>query len=174
MPAKWHGSNIKPGDILLARFPFREAPDRPAPQYHPVLVLAKNGRIDPWQLFVAYGTSSDLALKNAWQFIIPPAGNHASAKRANRQRDTKFDLGRTALLNFNQAWFSCAEDHIYPRIGELDRAGMAVYESARRAYESHKGSSLIPGKPMLDMPSVAAPQGSAPSHELPPGPDSAS
>lgn len=153
-PPSWAGSLIKPGDILLSYFPYDEAPDDPGPKYHPVLVLAANRRVNPWQLFVAYGTSSDLQLKFAWQFIIPPLGDQSSAKRANRTRPTKFDLKRTVLLNYNEAWFARPSNMIYPRMGELDQAGKAVFEQARTAYEVHVGTSLIPGKPALITPTT--------------------
>lgn len=148
-PPRWKSSPIKPGDILLAYFPYREAPGIPAPQYHPVLVIAVDRRTDPQKLFVAYGTSVAPSSSEAWRFRIPPEGDFASQKRANRTKPTWFDLNRTALLHYNEAWFACAGTKLYPRMGELDAAGRAVFDSARSAFEATFGRSLIPGKPAL-------------------------
>lgn len=150
-PVKWQSTVIKPGDILLAYFPYREALSRPGLDYHPALVLAINRKVNPWQVFVAYGTSK-VQVAQAWQFVIPPADDHASAKRASRVKSTMFDLSRTAVLNYNEAWFSCALSKVYPRMGELDAAGVAVYCTARLAFEKHHNRSLIKGQPALPPP----------------------
>jgi len=122
------------GDIVWCRFPQRELPG-PGPKPRPALVVRvgeSNGRP---VAEVAYGTSQKVDLLYAGEFAITPDDGAAFAA-SGLSYPTKFDLGETFELDFNDIWFSVplgAPHGQTPKLGILHPSLMRRAEAAARA-----------------------------------------
>ena len=107
------------GDIVQCRFPEGKA-GIPGPKDRPALVLEVEE--DPENsedciVRVAYGTSQGISRRFPGEFTV--ASNDPSA---GLDRDTKFDLGNSVRLRFDDDWFAAAPARRpkHPKRGALD------------------------------------------------------
>jgi hypothetical protein len=144
IPAAWtHGASLPvPGEICLARFPYVESPDAPAPKLHPVLVLALNRSLGPLTLYVAYGSSQRLADARPWDLVL----SLDEAAEVGIDKATRFHLDRRAWLPYDDTWFERPIGYQTPRIGRLPNGARARLTVCRVTWELAHQSSLIPGK----------------------------
>ena len=99
MTARPWAPRPKAGDIVQCRFPESEGPkDRPA-----LVVDVEEAPDDESASIVrvAYGTSQDVEQRYPGEFTI-----RATDPKAGLGRDTKFDLGNTVRLSFDNEWFA--------------------------------------------------------------------
>lgn len=125
-----------PGDIVWCRFPHRELSD-PGPKARPALVLRVGEAQGKPVVEVAYGTSRKVESLYAGEFAIAPADG-AAYGAAGLGYPTKFNLGRTFELDFNDVWFAvppgapCGQT---PKLGilhpSLVRRAKAAFNAAR-------------------------------------------
>lgn len=101
----WYGAPA-PVDIVWCRFPQDGVPG-PGPKARPALVLSVGEKDNHPVVIVAYGTSQKTDDLHAGEFAILPA-NAASYTAAGLSYPTKFNLGRTFELDYNDVWFSVA------------------------------------------------------------------
>lgn len=101
-PEAWHG-RLDPLDVVYCRFPD-EGRLSPAPKPRPALVLNVNDESVPQRVEVAYGTSQRTRNKYAGEFELAPRDGPVF-KKAGLTEETKFHLGRTVWLPYNDRWF---------------------------------------------------------------------
>ena len=122
------------GDIVWCRFPQGRIPG-PGPKPRPALVLSvgeENGR--PLAL-VAYGTSRKVDKLYAGEFAILPSDGTAFAA-SGLNYPTKFDLGETFELDYNDTWFGVPVNTPYgqtPKLGVLHPSLMRRVAAAAKA-----------------------------------------
>lgn len=122
VPQAWH-ERLDPLDVVYCRFPDEGWPD-PAPNPRPALVLNVNDESVPQRVEVAYGTSQRTRNKYAGEFELAPRDG-AVFRRSGLTVETKFDLGRTVWLPYNDRWFTpppAVRRAATPRLGTLDLA----------------------------------------------------
>lgn len=122
VPQAWH-ERLDPLDLVYCRFPDEGLPD-PAPKPRPALVLNVNDESVPQRVEVAYGTSQRTRNKYAGEFELAPRDG-AIFERAGLTVETKFDLGRTVWLPYNDRWFTPPPGvprAATPKLGTLDLA----------------------------------------------------
>ena len=127
----------QPGDIVWCRFPQLNAPG-PGPKPRPALVIAVGDADAKPVVRVAYGTSQKVEQLYAGEFAILLSDNAAFAA-SGLGYPTKFNLGETFELDYNDIWFSvppgapCGQT---PRIGilhpSLMRRAQAAFRTARK------------------------------------------
>lgn len=125
-----------PGDIVWCRFPQGKLPG-PGPKARPALVLRVGEVRGHPAAVVAYGTSQKTDQLYAGEFAITPA-DRAAYEAAGLSNPTKFNLGRTFELDYNEVWFSVPPDAPYgqtPKLGVLHpslmRRAKAAVDAAR-------------------------------------------
>lgn len=122
------------GDIVWCRFPQRGLPG-PGPKARPALVLRVGEHAGHPVVEVCYGTSQRVDRLYAGEFAITPADNTAYVE-AGLSYPTKFDLGETFELDFNDLWFAvppgapCGQT---PKLGLLHPSLMRRAAAAARA-----------------------------------------
>ena len=126
-----------PGDIVWCRFPQDGVPN-PGPKPRPALVLSVGEQDDHPVVIVAYGTSQMTADLRAGEFAILPANATAYAA-AGLSYPTKFNLGKTFELDYNDVWFGVppgAPQGQTPKLGILHPSLMhraqAAYAARRK------------------------------------------
>jgi len=122
------------GDIVWCRFPQRGLPG-PGPKPRPALVLRVGEHDGQPVVEVCYGTSQKTDSLYAGEFVITPADNTAYAA-AGLSYPTKFDLGETFELDFNEHWFAVAPGAPHgqtPKLGLLHPSLMRRAAAALRA-----------------------------------------
>lgn len=126
-----------PGDIVWCRFPERGLPG-PGPKARPALVLQVGEDQDHSVVVVAYGTSQKVDHLYAGEFAIAPV-DRAAYEAAGLSSPTKFVLGRTSELDYNDVWFAVPPGAPYgqtPKLGllhpSLVRRARAAFNAARR------------------------------------------
>lgn len=97
----------EPGDIVDCRFP-QDKSLAPGPKGRPTLVtkvetFEDEGGVIHVIVDVAYGTSQDTQDVYPGEFVVPK--NHPGS---GLTKDTKFDLGNTFRVNFDDEWFAPA------------------------------------------------------------------
>jgi len=127
----------KPGDIVWCRFP-QAKPPAPGPKSRPALVLRVGEDKGHAVVEVAYGTSQKIESLYAGEFAITPA-DQAAYEAAGLSYPTKFKLGETYELDYNDEWFAVAPGAPHgqtPKLGVLHpslvRRAKAAFEAARR------------------------------------------
>lgn len=116
------------GDIVWCRFPQHRVPG-PGPKPRPALVLAvgeANGRP---VVRVAYGTSQKIGRLYAGEFAILPALADAF-EASGLSYPTKFDLGATFELDYNDIWFNVPPHAPH---GQIPKLGILHPSLIRRA-----------------------------------------
>ena len=96
----------QPGDIVWCRFPDGRLPG-PGPKPRPALVLRVGEAKGRPVVAVAYGTSKKVDRLYPGEFAIAPADREAF-DAAGLSYTTKFNLGRTFELDYNDVWFGVA------------------------------------------------------------------
>ncbi len=109
-------------NIVLCRFPFKEAPKEPPLRRSPCLVWRVRRYREDGMTYVSvfFGTSNlktDIRLHR--DLIIQ---NARSLRKFGLHRATRFDLDRTADLPWSPDWFPCPAAGTSPIIGMLDEA----------------------------------------------------
>jgi hypothetical protein len=122
------------GDILWGHFPDDIHP-RPKPR--PALVLTVFDDDAPlFRVEVAYGTSQKTTALRRGEFLIARAIHPTAYGCAGLSFDTKFALGTTVALPFDEDWFSVppmAPHGQRPLLGTLHASLMRSLEAAYRA-----------------------------------------
>lgn len=125
------------GDIVWSYFP-EELQKKPAEKPRPALILSVYDDDEPeFGILVAYGTSQRVRQLYAGEFAITTADGEAY-KAAGLSYDTKFGLGRSIELPFNDEYFAVppgAPTGQRPRLGVLHPAlvkrAAAAWSAAR-------------------------------------------
>jgi hypothetical protein len=131
--ARWFAPP-QPGDIVWCRFPQNRMPG-PGPKPRPALVLAVGEADSKPVARVAYGTSRKTDKLYAGEFAILPVLADAYAA-AGLSYPTKFDLGTTFELDYNDIWFDVpphAPHGQTPKLGILHPQLMRIAGAAARA-----------------------------------------
>ncbi|MCE9640387.1 MAG: hypothetical protein K8S22_09620 [Betaproteobacteria bacterium] len=118
----------QPGDIVWCRFPRKGIPV-PGPKSRPALVLAVGETLGHPVVRVAYGTSQKTDQLYAGEFAILPALVDAFAE-SGLSYPTKFDLGTTFELDYNDIWFGVPPHAPY---GQIPKLGILHPNLLRRA-----------------------------------------
>jgi hypothetical protein len=129
LTAKYWRPPPKAGDIVHCLFPA-DVVGTPGPKARPALVIAVEQAVDDPQgcvVEVTYATSQKTNVVFPGEFVLGASPKHGLST------NTKFDLGRTFRLPFDDAWFGAAPGSKppYPRRGRLDLADSDV---KRRLY----------------------------------------
>ena len=124
----------EPGDIVFCRFPQVGAL-RPGPKSRPALVLQVGFvEAEPY-VHVAYGTSRKTDELYPGEFLMSPEDGQAFAA-SGLSLSTKFDLGKSVDLPYNETWFSVPPNARHgqtPGIGLLHPGLMRRAQAAFRA-----------------------------------------
>lgn len=128
----------QPGDIVWCRFPENRLP-APGPKPRPALVIAVGESNGKPVARVAYGTSQKVEKLYTGEFAILPAEADAFAA-SSLSYPTKFHLGKTFELDYNNLWFDVPPQAPYgqhPKLGILHpsllRRAMSAHAAARRS-----------------------------------------
>ena len=134
MPAPRWFPAPRAGDIVWCRFPQRGLPGA-GPKPRPALVLRVGEHEGHPVVEVAYGTSQKVDSLYAGEFAITPTDG-AAYTAAGLSYPTKFNLGETFELDFNDVWFSVppgAPHGQTPKLGILHPSLMRRAEASARA-----------------------------------------
>lgn len=124
----------EPGDIVFCRFPEVGA-FLPGPKSRPALVLQVGFVNAESHVRVAYGTSKNTDDLHPGEFLISPSDHQAFAA-SGLSFPTKFDLGKSRELPYNEKWFSVPLNQRYgqtPKIGVLHPSLMRRAQAAFNA-----------------------------------------
>lgn len=122
------------GDIVWCRFPQGRIP-APGPKPRPALVLRVGEETGHPVAVVAYGSSKKVDRLYAGEFAILPSDN-AAYTASGLGYPTKFNLGETFELDYNDNWFGvppgapCGQ---MPKLGVLHPSLMHRAQAAFRA-----------------------------------------
>ncbi len=126
----------KPGDIVWCRFPQARL-SAPGPKSRPALILRVGEDEEHTVVEVAYGTSQKIETLYAGEFLIT-AADQAAYEAAGLSYPTKFNLGETYELDYNDEWFAVPPGAPYgqtPKLGVLHpslvRRARAAFDAAR-------------------------------------------
>ena len=122
------------GDIVWCRFPQRGLPG-PGPKPRPALVLRVGEHAGRPVVEVCYGTSQKTDQLYAGEFAITPIDD-AGFSAAGLSHPTKFNLGETFELDYNDTWFGVAPGAPHgqtPKMGLLHPSLMRRVTAAARA-----------------------------------------
>ena len=143
-PKAW-SEKLDPLDLVYCHFP-EEGRLSPAPKPRPALVLNVNDKATPQRVEVAFGTSQKTDDKYAGEFELSPKDG-AVFKKTGLTEGTKFHLGRTAWLPYNDRWFTprpSVPPAATPKMGTLDvRASRAI---ERRFVAAATAAGLLQGE----------------------------
>ena len=118
----------EPGDIVFCRFP-QAGTLLPRPKSRPALVTQIGFvKTEPY-VHVAYGTSRRTDELCPGEFLISVEDGQAFAA-SGLFLSTKFDLGKSVDLPYNEMWFSVPSD---ARHGQTPKIGMLHASLMRRA-----------------------------------------
>lgn len=126
------------GDIVWCRFPQRGLPG-PGPKPRPALILRVGEHAGHTVVEVCYGTSQKTDQLYAGEFAITPTDD-AAFNTAGLSYPTKFNLGETYELDFNEQWFAVAPGAPHgqnPKMGLLHPSLMRRAAAAARAAKKH-------------------------------------
>ncbi|MBX9903622.1 MAG: type II toxin-antitoxin system PemK/MazF family toxin [Burkholderiales bacterium] len=122
------------GDIVWCRFPQRGLPG-PGPKPRPALVLRVGEHAGYPVVEVCYATSQKTDQLYAGEFAITPIDD-AAFTAAGLSYPTKFNLGDTFEIDFNDQWFAVAPGAPHgqtPKLGLLHPSLMRRAAAAARA-----------------------------------------
>lgn len=123
----------RPGDIVWCRFP-QGGLSKPGPKSRPALVLrVGEGASGHPMVEVAYGTSQKVDALHSGEFAITLADG-AAYDAAGLSYPTKFDLGETFELDFNDEWFAVPPGAPH---GQIPKLGVLHPSLIRRAKAAH-------------------------------------
>lgn len=122
----------QPGDIVWCRFPEDRLPG-PGPKSRPALVLRVGEAGGRPVVAVAYGTSRKVDRLYPGEFAIAPSDGDAFGA-SGLSYATKFDLGKTFELDYNDAWFGVAPGAPYGQTPKLGLLHPGLVKRARGAF----------------------------------------
>lgn len=128
-----------PGDIVWCRYP-RGQLSAPGPKARPALVLRIGENQGHPVVEVAYGTSQKVDRLYAGEFAITPA-DQAAYEAAGLSYSTKFNLGETFELDFNDEWFSVPAGAPYGQTPKLGILHPSLMRRAKAAFDAAAGTS---------------------------------
>jgi len=134
-PAHWFAPP-QPGDIVWCRFPQGGMPG-PGPKPRPALIIAVGEAHAKPMVRVAYGTSQKTDQLYPGEFAIFPAEADAFAE-SGLSYATKFNLGRTFELDYNNIWFGVPPLAPY---GQNPKLGILHPSLLHRAMAAHAAAS---------------------------------
>ncbi len=118
---KWICPAPEIGDILWCHFP--ENISTPQLKARPALVISVYDGLydDEFSVEVAYGTSQRINNLYCGEFAICQSKNKVAYEQAGLSYDTKFDLKKIILIEYNTQWFSIPPKSIFqgPKLGSL-------------------------------------------------------
>jgi hypothetical protein len=133
----WFFALPEAGDIVWCRFP-EEAMGRPGPKPRPALVLDLGTMHGDPAVEAIFGTSQKLERLYAGEFAITPDDGIAY-RVSGLSRATKFDMGKSVFLPYNDVWFGVppgAPHGQTPKLGilhpSLMRRAQAAYAARRK------------------------------------------
>jgi hypothetical protein len=126
----------QPGDIVWCRFPQNHMPG-PGPKPRPALVLAVGESGSNPVVRVAYGTSQKTDQLYTGEFAILPTQADAFAE-SGLSYPTKFNLGKTFELDYNDIWFGVPPHAPY---GQIPKLGILHPSLLRRAMAAHTAAT---------------------------------
>jgi hypothetical protein len=130
--------------LILCCFPYREAPERPAKENHPALVVGvlRDRDLPCWGLDVFFGTSSNLKLEERGNidFIIQDA---KAAQNMGLDRPTRFDVGRWIALPWCDDFF-----RQWRPFGELNAKYQESLIECLNRYQRNRGPKHVRYQPV--------------------------
>lgn len=127
-PAAFWFAPPQTGDIVWCRFPQGRIPG-PCPKPRPALVLRVGEANSHPVAVVTYGTSQKVDRLYAGEFAILPTDN-AAFDASGLGYPTKFNLGETFELDYNDTWFGVPPG---APCGQTPRLGLLHPSLMRRA-----------------------------------------
>jgi len=124
----------QPGDIVWCRFPEERLP-KPGPKARPALVLQVGEDRGRPIVAVAYGTSQKIDRLYPGEFVIAPSDREAY-DAAGLSHSTKFNLGRTFELDYNDVWFAVAPGAPHGQTPKLGLLHPSLVKRARAAFNA--------------------------------------
>ena len=128
-----------PGDIVWCRFP-EDKLSAPGPKARPALVLRVGEEQGHPVVEVAYGTSRKVDALFSGEFAITPA-DQAAYEAAGLSYPTKFNLGETFELDFNDEWFAVPPRAPHGQTPKLGVLHPSLMRRAKAAFDAAAGTS---------------------------------
>lgn len=128
----------RPGDIVWCRFP-EDRLSAPGPKARPALVLRVGEHAGHPMVEVAYGTSQKVDALYSGEFAITPA-DQAAYEAAGLSYPTKFNLGETFELDFNDEWFAVAPGAAHGQTPKLGVLHPSLMRRAKAAFDAAAGA----------------------------------
>jgi hypothetical protein len=128
------------GEIVWCHFPNSI---KPKPKARPALILSTM-ESDDGDIFanVAYGTSQKVNRLYKGEFLIAKMQDPAAYVAAGLSYDTKFNLGNTIDLPFNDQYFSVPPHAPFGQIPKLGILHPSMVKAAATAFQASKDKSL--------------------------------
>ena len=127
-----------PGDIVWCRYPQGRL-SAPRPKARPALAMRIGENHGHPVVEVAYGTSQKVDRLYAGEFAITPA-DQAAYEAAGLSCPTKFNLGETFELDFNDEWFSVPAGAPYGQTPKLGILHPSLMRRAKAALDAAAGT----------------------------------
>ena len=127
-----------PGDIVWCRYPQSQL-SGPGPKARPALVLRVGENQGRPVVEVAYGTSQKVNMLYAGEFAITPA-DQAAYEAAGLSYPTKFNLGETFEIDFNDEWFAVPPGTPHGQTPKLGVLHPSLMRRANAAFDAAGGS----------------------------------
>jgi len=129
----------RPGDIVWCRYPQSQL-SGPGPKARPALVLRVGEDQGRPVVEVAHGTSQKVDRLYAGEFAITP-GDQAAYEAAGLSYPTKFNLGETFELDFNDEWFAVPPGTPHGQTPKLGVLHPSLMRRAKAAFDAAAGAS---------------------------------
>lgn len=117
----------KAGEVVKCWYPESEHIFTPGSKFRPVIVLGTDESRGGMELFVAYGTSQNVANRRRGDFVVYPA-------ELGLDKPTKFNLGKALWLPLAPEYFT--------ENGEMVVIGALPREALRRCRDAAKEVGL--------------------------------
>ena len=124
----------RPGDIVWCRFP-EDKLSGPGPKARPALVLRVGEHAGHPMVEVAYATSQKVDALYSREFAITPA-DRVAYEVAGLSAPTKFNLGETLELDFNDAWFAVPPGAPHGQTPKLGVLHPSLVRRAKAAFDA--------------------------------------
>jgi len=129
----------RPGDIVWCRYPQSQLSE-PGLKARPALVLRVGENQGRPVVEVAYGTSQKVNMLYAGEFAITPT-DQAAYEAAGLSYPTKFNLGETFELDFNEEWFAVPPGTPHGQTPKLGVLHPSLMRRAKAAFDAAVGAS---------------------------------
>lgn len=124
----------RPGDIVWCRFPESKR-SAPGPKARPALVLRVGEDAGHPMVEVTYGTSQKVDTLYPGEFAITPA-DRSAYEATGLSTSTKFDLGETFELDFNDGWFAVPPGAPHGQTPKLGVLHPSLVRRAKAAFDA--------------------------------------